>query len=212
MWQCFIRIMLPWGIWGQGKKEGLFSKESQRPLHIPSQHRRILASRVAGLWQCTHFMWMQGHSHSCQTKSHPLSACAVTGKVLPMGIFPTSNRMGSSGPMAHGDMETPCMGRAQHWAFHNKLFIPALKSQNVFWRANLTSSAMQLPVGTCSPTRKVTPTYWSGDGIFTLSDCEFLTCLVTLPSLSMTICPSIIPSESAPIAACFIKWMNPCVS
>lgn len=147
---------------------------------------------------------------------------------------------GASSSCLCSDWGSSAHGRLPHWdgwlrwcgstvhreclGLGSPLFMPVLKSKSGLWRESLRSSAMQLPAGTCVFLRytKDSPAVqlemsppllldlWIA--FFTLSYCGLLTCLVTLSSLSMTICPSIIPSESARISACLIKWMNPCVN
>lgn len=136
------------------------------------------------------FLWMQGHALL------PLPVCADSG------------------------VGTLCTGKAWDWSQGRKLFVRALKHKSVFWRTGLTSSAMQLPAMsfelhqglTCSPTRKVTPTSWSGDGIFHSDWTPHLPCYIGIiindnltfynPQWKCTF----------PLAAFLIKRMNPCVN
>lgn len=133
--------------WGSGKKEGLFSKESQSSLHIPSQSTKGSLNPEQQSYSSAHIPVAQGHARarSCQARSRPLPPCRGSARAL----LPTGNGEGGSGPAAHGGMETLCTGSARDWALCWKLFMPALKSKSGLWRASLTSSAIQLPEGTC---------------------------------------------------------------
>jgi len=83
----------------QTKAEDLFIYLVKEPKNPCMQSSRTMAVDT--------FLWMQGHAHCCPLRSHPLPTFVVTGPVLLTDIFPTGNRTGSSGPMAHGGMETP---------------------------------------------------------------------------------------------------------
>lgn len=158
--------------------------------------------------------------YTCQVRSHPLRVYEGTGKALPMSILLTGKGMGCSGPTARVVIENTMLNECSGLGSPHEILYASLKKQD--WKATLTTLCAATSSDLCflSYTKdwpavqlEMLPRLLDLEtAFFTLNNCDLLTSLVTLRSLSMTICPSIILSENVLIAACLIKWMNPHVN
>lgn len=94
--------------WGSAKKEGLFSKESQRSLHIPSQSTKASLHPEQQSYSSAHIPVVQGHARAGEEPSSPSlpGQCPRTSSHWEWGGW-----LGSRGSRWHGNaVHRECSG------------------------------------------------------------------------------------------------------